>query len=73
MKYNRWHVYEEMKRNWRKNRKIMTLKEVVATFPRTKATEIIEGMIEFEIAWKSTFRHEELDIDAINYSFLEGA
>lgn len=57
---NRWHIYELMKKRWRENHTIMTVKEVVATYPGTEFEELSEGMIEFQLAHEHTFSKERL-------------
>lgn len=63
MRYNRWHVYEKIKRTWRESNRIMTAKELATAFPRISKTELSEGIIEFELAHKHMFQNEQRIMD----------
>lgn len=55
---NEWHVYEFMKKIWRRSGHTPTMREVVRAFPKSTMRDIREGMIEFQIAFKNHFQME---------------
>ena len=62
---NPWPIYETAKRHWRKTRTFMNPKEMRWHHPDATQEEILEGMIEFSIAYEKSFRHETFDFDEV--------
>lgn len=60
---NPWPIYESCKKHWRRTRTFLTEQEARWQNPDATDEEIIEGMIEFSIAYENTFRHERIDFD----------
>ncbi len=55
---NQWPVYSYMKRSWRKDGKFKSFADVQAEFPNTSSWALSEGMIEFQLAYERSFKHE---------------
>jgi hypothetical protein len=55
---NPWPVYSYMKMTWRKTGRIPTAREVARKFKTSTMLEKREGMIEFKIAYETTFSKE---------------
>lgn len=60
MRYNRWHIYSEMKRQWWDRSHVMTVKEVVTAFPGADMEELTEGMIEFQLVYDRDLKHQQV-------------
>ena len=55
---NQWPVYSYMKRSWRQDGKFKSFADVQAEFPNTSVWALSEGMIEFQLAYERSFKHE---------------
>lgn len=58
MNNNQCQVYEYIKKSWRDDARFVNFAEVRKKFPDHTEYALSEGMIEFQIAFKHSFKHE---------------